>query len=158
MTTKAPPPIEERRKPGLSQTLPFPRELGCCQSCGQTADPSDGVALRKWRECDEWDKATRVIVVLCTRCSKRLIDPHPRLYVATSWDEPVPGAMELCVSCVHQAGLACLHPLLKANGGPGLEVRFPQPVRGFLCGPRVGGPFVQWTGKPSACAGREERP
>lgn len=149
------PPIAERRKPGLSLTLPYPRRLDTCQGCGSISNELT-LPHKKWRECDEHDQPTRIVVVLCARCSKQLIDPHPKLYVAVDEWEPVPGVMALCVGCPHQTALACLSPLLKANGGPGMEVKYPAPIRGFLCGRRTGGPFALWVGPPTSCSGREE--
>lgn len=111
------PPIEERRKPGLSVTLTFPRRLDACQACGR-----EMFELRRWQECDENDKPTPVLVMLCERCEKRLINAHPRLYRQIDKWAPWPGAMELCVGCKFLDALACRSPLLKANGGAGLPV------------------------------------
>lgn len=101
-------------------------------------DGSHTKRIRRWRECDEWDKPTPVVVALCAACSKRLIDPHPKLYIPIEADEPDPGSMPTCVYCVHRQGLRCRSPLLKANGGPGLPMVHPKPTWMHVCGTRNG--------------------
>lgn len=153
-----PPPLAERQKPGLSVTLPYPRRLDTCQACGIGADMFGAELLQRWQECDAWDQPTPAVVVLCEPCGKRLIDPHPRLYVALHPWEPMPGAMLLCDGCTLQRDLACTSPAAKANGGPGVELQYPAPIRGFVCvRPRsASGPYVQWRGAVQSCAQRVE--
>src|SRR5688572_33178922 len=88
------PPLVEREKPGLSETLTAPKSPDRCQSCGAPEPTPNGNVdatiqrfgltglLERWMECDPWDRDTHVVVVLCQRCSARLISPHPRLYKA----------------------------------------------------------------------------
>lgn len=153
--TKPPPPLAERKQPGLSATLPYPRSLDTCQSCGLIADPSDAVALKKWIEHDPWDRPTTTLVILCGPCSRGLVDPHPRLYKEMHWWHPHPGAMELCHGCAFQKQLACTHRDLKANGGPGLHVKFPRPDSAHLNYGGGRGEFIHlFKGPPTSCAGR----
>src|SRR5260370_29765868 len=90
-------PLAERRNwPKLSETLPGSRSPDACWSCGARAcdvpdDPEHGrVHLSWWLECDEWDKATTALVILCDECSKRIVGPHPRPYrhIVTSTMRP----------------------------------------------------------------------
>lgn len=142
------PPLAERRAwPKLSETLAHPRRPDGCQSCGATS-----AELVRWEECDEWDRQTGVLVVLCLPCDKRLINPHPRLYRHVHRWQPWPGAMELCVACTHRDGLHCAHPDLRANGGPGLGITFPKPDDVILC---PGGLRRLYQGPPTKCEGRE---
>lgn len=165
------PPLAEREQPGLSKTLTFPRALDRCQSCGAEGDanarpempPSPlfvSGSLQKWQEADPNDRFTAddgqpVIVILCADCSKRLIDPHPRLYRMLDAWHPIPGVMGLCHGCRFQKELTCSHPWLKANGGKGLHVRFPKPAYAHL---NYGGGRGEmkhiFHGPPSTCAGR----
>jgi hypothetical protein len=100
-------------------------------------------------------------VLLCATCSKRLIEPHPRLYHHEPKNKPVPGAMpHLCVGCRWQRDLECTHPKLTANGGPGLNIKVAQPARGFWDGRdsrgrRTGGMFERWDTPATACEGAE---
>lgn len=150
------PPLEQRRRPGLSVTLTFPRRLDTCQSCGTIANELTDPLL-KWNECDEYDKPTAVIVVLCGDCSKRLIDPHPRLYRPIDKWQPWPGGMDLCVGCKHLEALACKSPLLKANGGPGLALHPGASISAHLNYGGGRGEFKKYyKGPPTACDGREE--
>lgn len=148
----SPPPLAERRKPGLSETLPGLPRPDRCKGCGESAD------LLAWSECNEWDEPQRpaILLVLCQRCSDRLINAHPRLYLRVDRLEPRPGIMALCVDCLFRRGLQCAHPKLKANGGAGLEVQFPQPSMMHL---NYGGGRGEWRnfypGPPTACAGRD---
>lgn len=150
--TPAVPPFAERERPGLSETLSWERRPDRCQSCGEKDN------LRTWNEHDAWDQLQHpaVLVVLCARCSDRLIEPHARLYTQVDRLMPVPGAMALCVDCRHRNGLRCTSQLLKANGGPGLEISFPKPALVHL---NYGGGRGEWknlySSPPTKCAGRE---
>jgi hypothetical protein len=137
--------------PKLSEQLPGPRAPRICQACATEASPP-----RWWEECDERDQPTGVLVILCPQCSNRLVEKHPRLYRRIDWPSPRPGAMEICVACTFRRELACQHPDLKANGGPGLSIQIPQPIRGFRCirGGR-GGEFRMYPHEPRECAGRQ---
>jgi hypothetical protein len=137
--------------PRLSETLPHPRDLRCCQACGSdilaSLIPVDGPketapytqpvvavpGLDIWQEHDEADQPEHIYVVLCDPCAARLIEPHPRLYRRLDRWEPAPGIMPACRDCVHRKGLACGNPLLKANGGPGLPINAPIEGEGFAC-------------------------
>lgn len=149
-------PLEERRNwPRLSHSLPHRRHPNVCQSCGRTEPP-----LRRWREHDENDQPEPIVVVLCDPCAKCLIEPHPRLYGVMQFGEPLPGTMTICEDCVYRDGLACLHPLLKANGGPGLPLNFPPPTVAFVDGVdqkgrRFGRQMTMYRG-PVHCAGRSD--
>lgn len=133
--------------PKLSETLTGPREPGKCQSCGNEG-------TRWWEECDESDRPTKVLVILCTPCEKKLIKPHPRLYCLTWTPCPWPGAMAICQNCTQRDGLRCTHPDLKANGGAGLLLQIP---KGSPCHLNLGrgrGMFVtMYPYEPRVCAG-----
>lgn len=146
--------------PQLSKTLRFERHPDGCQNCGN--GPATHTELHRWQECDGQDRKTPIVVVLCKRCSDRLIEPHPRLYHRLEPNAPLPGTMALCVKCRHRDGLGCRHPKLKANGGPGLNIAITPPSRGFWdgadpkTGRRTGGMFEHWPSPATACEGREE--
>jgi hypothetical protein len=142
------PPLSERQKPGLSETLPHERHPEVCQGCGKR----DSVWTR-WEECDPFDRPSGVVVVLCAGCSERLVGPHARLYVRLDPGVPRPGAMALCAACQHREELRCRHPDLKANGGRGLAIHAPR-VIGIMCG---GGCQPIRDGIPRECRGRVVR-
>lgn len=127
------PPLRERQQPGLSETLAHTRDPNTCQSCGDFGlDRGSG---RRWIECDAFDEPTATMVILCVRCSERLIERHPRLYLHEDWWAPRPGAMACCVDCTLRTDLRCVSPMLKARGGPGLGIRIhPLPGLTILCG------------------------
>jgi len=140
-----PPPLAERRKPGLSATLPYERHPEICQSCGKRDR-----AWNRWEECDEFDRRSGIIVILCPACSRPLVEPHPRLYHLLEPGVPRPGVMALCGECEYHETLRCGHPDLKANGGPGLAISQPRNI-GVVCG---GGCRPLYDGIPRTCAGR----
>lgn len=148
--SKPTPPLSERQKPGLSRTLTYQRHPEICQGCGEH---QHDVQLRRWRECDAWDKPTRRVVVLCEPCSKREIDKHPRLYIALQPNEPAIGTMRLCIDCTWRRGVDCAHPDAKPNGGAGLKITSPKPIAAFLC---PGGLTRLWQPGTIECAGRTE--
>jgi hypothetical protein len=123
-----------------------------CRSCGATHD------LTRWRECDEWDKPTMAIVVLCRKCSKRLIDKHPRLYLELALHEPFPGTMQICVDCPARSGLGCMSRLAKHNGGPGMKITGPMPTVAFICcSPRSkSGTVKLYPGEATDCVGKQD--
>lgn len=112
----------------LSQTLPHTKSPDTCQSCGVIGNP-DHHELQRWQECDNSDRPTKVVVVLCAACAKRLIEPHPRLYRQLSYNEPFPGSHGVCLGCSHRDGTSCAHPDAKANGGTGVMMTVGQPTR-----------------------------
>ncbi len=104
-----------------------------------------------WQEHDGRDEPESIAVMLCTACSERLIDLHPRVYVRISRRAPFPGIMDLCIDCRHRAGVTCIHPDRLANGGPGLHIDaapgMPAHARGY-------GSFTTYAYPPRACAGQ----
>jgi len=145
----------EKRMPKLSEDLPHPVAPTVCQACG-TDDPPGWLAY--WRECDEDDKPTPVFVTLCDVCSKKLIEPHPRLYDRLEPNQPYPGLMPLCHDCQLRDRNYCLSKLLVANGGPGLKIVFPQPhmvhLDGYRNGRRTGWNQTIYPGPAVSCEGR----
>jgi hypothetical protein len=142
--------------PRLSETLTGPRHPNKCQSCG--IEPIDQVLIERWCECDAADRREPIVVVLCRDCSKRLIEPHPRLYVRLLHFEPMIGVMELCLDCKHRDGTRCINPKAQINGGPGLSVIYPKPTSVHVCrSPRSqSGWHNIYHGPATACDGREE--
>lgn len=144
--------------PKLSETLRFERSPLSCQSCGHSAQ--EGTKLERHQECDDKDQPTLVLVILCDRCAKQLIEKHPRLYQRIDINKPWPGAMALCDGCKFRKDLSCQHPDLKQNGGNGLYIKFAEPMRGFWdgsdpkTGRRTGGMFERYPAPPSECRGR----
>jgi hypothetical protein len=154
---RSPPPVPslaERQRPGLSATLTGPVHPNVCQSCAGLASVR---GMQYWRECNEWDQPTPVVVALCPECSRRLIDPHHRLYLAIDHNAPVPGIMALCGLCRHRDGTRCT--LAREHGGPGIVVVAPKPAIAFV---RIagggGGCRRLYMHPPKACSGRDEIP
>lgn len=161
MTAGAVPPLAERRKPGLSVTLDGPRDPRRCQACG--ARHTEIRPLERWLEHDEWDRVPvkPAVVVLCSMCSRRLIDPHPRLYRQLADGESFPGCMGICVRCAFREGVACGCPEAKVNGGPGVKVEWTEaPIYAHVDGVRNGRRYgeTRWlfSGPPIRCSGRAE--
>lgn len=102
--------------PRLSEvgTFKHPRH---CQSCGATYD------REIWQECDDKDEPEQIFIILCDKCSEKIIGPHPRLYRMLHRNAPAPGAMLTCADCDLSVGVNCTSFLLKKNGGPGLPLR-----------------------------------
>jgi len=146
------------RMPKLSEDLPQNVSPLVCQSCG-TDDPRGW--MEYWREHDEKDQPTRVIITLCNECSQRIIEPHPRLYSRLERHKPQPGIMELCHDCTHRQCNYCTFPGLKENGGMGMVVHFPRPSLMFLDGVRngrkVGWQEMHYPGPATYCEGRREK-
>ena len=139
--------------PRLSDELPFhdPRE---CHQCGVLKD------LHVWQECDTADMPEEIYIVLCEKCAAAIIDPHPRLYICLEENKPAPGAMPICLNCVHRAGSICWHPLSRLRGGRGVKLDYPSPFSGFMDysgkgGRRQGGPFTVYPGRVHNCSGKE---
>lgn len=146
--------------PRLSETLSEARHPEICQSCGCVG--SSQLPLARWLECDLDDNPGACVVVLCEPCEKRLIEPHPRLYIRLAKHEPMAGSMPICIGCTHREGVQCTHPDLKSNGGGGLGMTFPLPTRAFVDwhdkqGRRSGGIRTLYMGPVSKCMGRVER-
>jgi hypothetical protein len=117
--------------------------------------PSPGVY--GWQEHDSRDEPEPIAVMLCTRCSARLINPHPRLYNRIPPNAPFAGIMELCVDCRFRDGVRCTHPDLKANGGTGLVVDADQGARAHVnLGGGRGAFLTIYREPPRACVGRRE--
>lgn len=136
--------------PRLSQTLSKAVDRYTCQQCGARSD-----LPCVWQEHDECDRPETIAVTLCKVCSERIIEAHPRLYALIQAGQPFPGAMPTCQVCNHRTGLTCGHPDLKANGGSGLKLSYPEPARAFVCARGgKGGPRAIWMG-PVSCAGFE---
>ncbi len=164
--------------PRLSESLAGPRQPGTCQSCGAvnaqlvpTPELADGIdpeiaqlvrameagkrGVRVWQECDDDDHSEPIAVLLCSRCSARLIKPHPRLYYGLAFNEPFPGTMDICAGCRFGDGLRCTHPDRKANGGLGLVIEIDGPA--LLCGRGGVGGGTVYPRSATGCAGRELR-
>jgi len=145
--------------PKLSANLPGLRRPNHCQACDQFTHKT----LELWREHDDNDQPTPIVVCLCHACAEQIINPHPRLYSPIEKNTPVPGAMEdLCTTCVHRADLTCKNPLLKANGGQGLTIITPEPpTTGFWdgcdkSGRRTGGRLVLYSAPAIYCEGNPQ--
>jgi hypothetical protein len=138
--------------PKLSVTLTGPRDLFACQSCGATEED-----LTRWRECNEADEPTRVVVMLCEGCTRELVQKHPRLYIEMDAYEPLPGSMGCCFrGCKYRDGLTCLNPKQKILGGQGMLIRFPTPTVAFIDGTTPGGgkrigSVEKWWHAPPEC-------
>jgi hypothetical protein len=138
--------------PKLSETLPHKASPHLCQQCESTKD------LVLWIEHDASDQPTSTLVRLCSECSETIIQLHPRLYAEAPVNAPIPGAMVLCVECVHRDGLRCR--MAKMNGGRGIEVKAAKP---FVChidgrdksGKRFGRWVRAYSSPPSSCTGRK---
>lgn len=124
------PPLAERQRPALSETLTGPKSPDTCQSC--SVRPEDQAVMHRWVECDPWDRPTDVRVFLCESCSKRLVTSHARLYRSEHRWLPHPGAMPCCVGCRYREGVACTHPAQKRLGGPGLGIHWTPGPTGAL--------------------------
>lgn len=128
--------------PKLSETLPLVHLAPQCGRCGalDTAiQNGEQVSnCQRWREHDDKDAPTDVIVYLCEACGDEIINPHPRLYSRVAWNEVTPGKMGFCLFCDHFNNLTCKHPALIANGGPGLKIDIPKGSVMFFDGVRNG--------------------
>ena len=163
MTEQASLEIGGSTMPRLSEELRHPPALNRCQNCGfvpehcdwekgspvpdRLIDGTPVVVLERWQEHDEHDQPEGRVIVLCTPCSKRIIEPHPRLYRPLDAEEPFPGAHGICVGCVHRVtdgGLGCR--AAKINGGEGLLLRGPKQSYFHACGRGKGGRRTSWSG------------
>ena len=119
--------------PRLSETLTGPIETQKCRSCGDI-NPDD-----LWQECDDADQPEKIYILLCKPCAKKLIKPHPRLYIDLQRNQPIPGMMPICDNCVYREGYKCSQTL--AAGGPGLRVQISAPS---VCHVYYGGGRGEW--------------
>lgn len=118
--------------PKLSETLSPVIDLNTCQHCGSN-DVSD-LHPSRWREHDDNDNPTTVVVLLCKACGDAIIEPHPRLYERLDYFCPAPGSMPVCADCKFRNGVTCKHSDLKGNGGLGLPLKMPKPGVMFVDG------------------------
>lgn len=150
------PPIEERRKPGLSVTLTGPRDLRRCQACGGRHEEAN--PLIRFQEHDENDERTWTIVVLHRKCADPIIEPHPRIYRELAAGEHFPGCMSICFGCRHIKRLACSSPASKRGGGAGLKFEWETPPNSIHLnfGGGRGTWIFQFHGPVKTCSGRED--
>ncbi len=142
--------------PKLTEQLP-PEAWGGCQRCGKEVKPFPEI----WREHDQRDQPQARAVLLCKKCGKLVIAAHPRLYSLETRDAPIPGVMQMCEHCVHRNGSDCWHPDLTYNGGVGLVVTFPEPMRAIVSRGRSAGgctSMTVWKGPPIRCEGHTPLP
>jgi hypothetical protein len=147
--------------PKLSETLLARRHPNTCQSCGVRGIITDHETasferpLIVWRECNMHDKPMTTVIVLCRKCSKKIIGPHPRLYLDLPANAPRPGSMPTCGDCKLCVDLRCTHPDLKQNGGPGLILNFPKPTTAHLLFSGCRGGYLTLYHGPVVCQGKE---
>lgn len=135
--------------PKLSEQAAHEKRPDACQCCGQAWD------VTRYIECDEADRETSVAITVCDDCARIHIEPHPRFYRELEHNRPFPGAMDCCIDCQHRDGMACQHPLLTANGGPGLAIRAAKPTPCFFCGSKsITGVVMDYGWQKPFCTGR----
>lgn len=143
----------EAKMPRLSEQLTCEETPAACQACGSKEN------LERWQEHSDKDLPERIIVVLCEPCAAKLVEQHPRLYRRMEAFRPWPGAMTICVDCVHRRGTACGHKDAKDNGGPGVMLHMPRPFTGFVDyggkDKHKSGSFCQWRGPVTSCKQKE---
>ncbi len=122
-----------------------------CQVCGRAVEfPT---IRREHGVHDEPLTGSEHFLVTCEKCELAVV-AHPRFYsVVHGLDPDATGTHSLCTPCVHRRGLGCAHPLLKANGGPGLLLNF-EHIRGIVCS-RSGG--ARFPALAIRCQGFEEK-
>lgn len=149
---------EPKDWPRLSEDLGGPKSPDRCQGCGAVKSGPREVNAHRWVECDDDDRKTLTVVVLCEACSARLVDKHPRLYAELPQHAPHPGATApVCTGCAHRDGATCRSPRLRANGGDGLVIVGPKPTTIYVRYARRGdgpNPIVTYPGPPTGCTGR----
>jgi hypothetical protein len=136
--------------------IPGEKHPFVCQKCGGSNRPGFGnglmrLTLDRWQECDHHDRRENRVIVLCNKCSKQIIEPHPRLYHGLQANEPFPGCMDLCVDCKLRRGVSCTAPEAKANGGPGVMITITKPFGAMVDGANYRGPMHLWPKPPTAC-------
>jgi hypothetical protein len=154
------PPLRERERPGLTETLTGPRDPLLCSSCASRHTTSNPLA--RWLECDAWDRIPDrpVVVVLCKRCSDKFIEPHPRLYHRLDRFDPFPGCMAVCISCPARRELTCTSPIAQRNGGPGLAYTWKDGAAPMHAHVRVSPPGRSgfrtfYPGRVETCSGKD---
>ncbi len=139
------------QSPPLSVVPLTADRLAVCNVCGRPSEQ-----LGAWRAHDErdvpiaGDRALVFVGVDHPACRKHL-DEHPRLFGEEMGE---PGHLPLlCGPCTHRAGLACQHPDLKSNGGPGLLIDLHDPLHGaIICGAQG---RIRLVRRALKCAGQE---
>ena len=154
-----PPPLAERSKPGLVDTLGGIEHPARCRACG--TGYTKGNPLRRFIECDAFDKVPPLsecrALVLCSQCWDRIGEPHPRAYHELVGAEPYPGCMGVCVACTWRDGVRCTNPDAQMNGGEGLRYTWDagkEPVRAHICGGPNAGLHTFYASPVRACTGR----
>lgn len=132
-----------------------------CQSCGGSHMPGKGnglmrTSLSRWQEHYHHDQRESKVVVLCSKCAARLIEPHPRLYRELQPNEPWPGCMDLCLDCRLRDGIRCTSPLAKYNGGPGVPITVAKPFTALVDGSKYRGPVQLYKTPAEACKVKEK--
>ena len=140
--------------------LPGEKHPFVCQKCGGSDRQGFGnglmrISLSRWKEHDHHDKPEFKLLVLCNKCSKEVIEQHPRLYARLQDNQPWPGCMDLCLDCIFRQGVSCVNPKAQANGGPGVMITVAKPVTAMVDGCRYRGPMALWMKPPTACRERE---
>ncbi len=105
-----------------------------------------------WQKHDGHDEPEPIVVMLCTTCSDRLIEPHPRVYTRIPRNAPFPGIMDLCIDCRFRSSVTCTHPDRVSNGGPGLDIDAAPAMSGHA---RSHGFFTTYAYPPRICAEHE---
>jgi hypothetical protein len=103
-----------------------------CGFCNRRYD--DICEVNLWHEYDPADLPTDQYVVVCrsNECQQKLED-HPMLFTEVPWSAGGPGKFILvCRNCPHRKDFTCTNPNLRTNGGPGLEVKFTNPLGGMI--------------------------
>jgi hypothetical protein len=142
---------------------PGERHPHVCQQCGGSNRPMAGNGLLRlelsiWQEHDHNDRPEPRYLVLCNVCSKRMIEPHPRLYSRVETNKPIAGLMDLCVGCRLRDGIGCTSPRAKANGGVGVAVKITPPINAMVDGRNYRGPAQMWPKPAESCDQREAQP
>lgn len=138
--------------------LPGEKHPQKCQLCGESdflfliAQTRKSYHLARWQEHDHNDRPEQRLIVLCTKCSKRVIESHPRLYSELQDNQPWPGCMALCIDCKLRDGITCTSPKAKVNGGPGVIITVPKPSSALVDGPKYRGPMLLWSHPPEKCS------
>lgn len=135
-----------------------------CQACGGSNKPTYGNGLMResmgrWQECDHNDKPEPYnFIVLCTKCQRSVLDPHPRLYISISDNAPMPGCMAICIDCDFRDGIKCKHPAAKENGGTGVMLTIARPSHAMVDGRDYRGPITLWPAPASDCKQKRLNP
>ena len=112
-----------------------PIDFLTCWICGKKHN--DIVELNIWQECDDEDNPENIFIVACKdKQCRKIINDHPRLYIAQQWAGHTPGRFMLagCSLCKLRQGFKCTNPQTKENGGEGLLVYYKEPLgRGIVC-------------------------